>query len=689
MAYQLVEDFRGGLDTRRLDVTAPAGTLRELRNAHIDRGAEIAQRKAIVSTYTLPTGSTEGLAALNGDLYVFGHLSAGSVSVPSGITYQRLVNAADANQAIAYILDWTVLADKLYVVAEFADGNVYHYYDGVRVTEWDGIAVTLSSNDTVAEALRTKIDAHEDYTASRSGSVVTITAATAGVPFTITSATVDRGGTDDQTLAPATTTPNVTAVSEVLASTTFRVTGGTSNPGTNRVTAVYVDGVEILGSAVNWTTSHSATATAVAAQITSNTSSPNYTATASGPEVTIRAATGTGAGPNGFLASVSVGGDVTATAPAALSGGVTAATAVAQVSTLTVAGTFQAADVFSAYLNGEEFTVTGAASGTGRNCMVLDKHVYSTVGPYLYRSAIANPLQWTTGVGSGFIDMSLEARGAGETVGLGIYGSRLAVFTKEAILLWAMDPELASSRKSQTIRAQGPVSSNAIVELDDGSLAFVTRAGIRALRVRDSSGDGAVADMGLPIDKRAQPVLAALTAAQLSNLKCAVEPADKLLWIVAGQRVFVFTRYPEAKITAWSEYWLDISITDMVAVDNAFYVRAGDVVYRYGGSDGQTHDSAVVRVETAFLDASKPAHFKDYTAIDLACEGLWIVSVAMNPEDPDEWEEVARVPGTTYARASLGVSGRSTHIRVRAVSSGAGPHKLGNLCVHYDLLDPS
>ena len=46
MPYILVEDFRGGLDTRRMNVTATPGTLVTLENAHITRGGEIEKRPA-------------------------------------------------------------------------------------------------------------------------------------------------------------------------------------------------------------------------------------------------------------------------------------------------------------------------------------------------------------------------------------------------------------------------------------------------------------------------------------------------------------------------------------------------------------------------------------------------------------------------------------------------------------------
>src|SRR3546814_3503196 len=88
----------------------------------------------------------------------------------------------------------------------------------------------------------------------------------------------------DQTITLTETQENVAAVTEVLATGSIDVTGGTASIGVNTVASITVDGVDILGSAVDWTGSNSATATAVAAQINSNTSSPEYSATASGPD---------------------------------------------------------------------------------------------------------------------------------------------------------------------------------------------------------------------------------------------------------------------------------------------------------------------------------------------------------------------------------------------------------------------
>ena len=83
MPYILVEDFRGGLDARRINVTAAPGSLVTLTNAHITRGGEIEKRPAFVELATLPS-NTIGLAASGGQIYVFGSAAASSITFAAG-----------------------------------------------------------------------------------------------------------------------------------------------------------------------------------------------------------------------------------------------------------------------------------------------------------------------------------------------------------------------------------------------------------------------------------------------------------------------------------------------------------------------------------------------------------------------------------------------------------------------------
>lgn len=119
------------------------------------------------------------------------------------------------------------------------------------------------------------------------------------------------------TLLATITANSGTRTAEVLATGTITLAGSAGS-----VTAVTVNGVSIIDNAVPFNTSLTQTAADLAAEINNTCSAPDYTATASGAVVTIRAMRNTGAGPNGFVVASTL---TTMTATNVnLSGGVTA-----------------------------------------------------------------------------------------------------------------------------------------------------------------------------------------------------------------------------------------------------------------------------------------------------------------------------------------------------------------------------
>src|SRR3546814_13397242 len=88
-----------------------------------------------------------------------------------------------------------------------------------------------------------------DLTAAAVGSTITIQAAVAGTPFTISAETTNGGTVDDQTITPTETQENVAAVTEVLATGSIDVTGGTARIGGNTVASIPVDGADKNGRA--------------------------------------------------------------------------------------------------------------------------------------------------------------------------------------------------------------------------------------------------------------------------------------------------------------------------------------------------------------------------------------------------------------------------------------------------------
>jgi hypothetical protein len=256
-----IKEFVGGLDTRRLPETTSGGVLVRAVNGHISRGGEFERRAAFVPEIDLPAG-TIGLSATNNSLYVFGSGPA-PAGLPVGVLYQRLQHPSGI--PVTRILSVDLYAGKLYVVGEFANGSIYHFYNGTRVDDWfDGRA---------------------------------------RASFEVTG-----GGV----------TPAVAAMGS------FEITGGTSATA-NKISAVTIDGVAIMSGDVAHTGNNATTASAVAAAVNSFVSVPNYSAVADGQTVRITASN-TGPAPNGKAIVVSAGGDVTTGNYQNMSGGANSVT---------------------------------------------------------------------------------------------------------------------------------------------------------------------------------------------------------------------------------------------------------------------------------------------------------------------------------------------------------------------------
>jgi hypothetical protein len=104
----------------------------------------------------------------------------------------------------------------------------------------------------------------------------------------------------------------------------FTVTGGTANPGTNKLTSLTVNGVEILtgpGTDVDWVTSNTATAAAIVVAINAYTATSGFDAFNVGATVLIRDTLSSGAAINGQVVVPTVAGDMTVGSIKDLSGG--------------------------------------------------------------------------------------------------------------------------------------------------------------------------------------------------------------------------------------------------------------------------------------------------------------------------------------------------------------------------------
>lgn len=470
MPYIIIEDFRAGLDRRKLAVSSPQGSLQTLENAHISRGGEIEKRLAFVPTYSLPEGLTFGFAGADNELFVFG--SAPSPAVPAGVTYQQLVHPGAF--AMTGVTSVEFFDGKPNVIATFTNGDTKLFNDGVLNADWEA---------------------------------------------------------------------------------------------------------------------------------------------------------GSGASVAGL-------------APASM--------------------------------------------------LTHNEKLYVTATSLLNFSGIADPVSFQApAIGYGFKNMSNQSAGSERLTALGRYQNLMAVFARRSIQIWYLDPDPLENVKRQVLPNIGTFAPKSVESVGDVDVFFLADSGVRSLRARDSSNQSGVSDVGTPIDEFMLEYLATLTDEQKVAAAGVIEPLSGRYILAIGNRAFVFSYFASAKTSAWSTYELDFTISDFVVIDGRVWARGGDTLYLLGGADGKTFDSAKVEVDIPYIDGRQIATFKDFTGIDIVCEGAWEVYVNTDPNVPEAEAKVAIVNNTTLNLDAIGMVGRSPVIKFRMVSEAPGPARVSKIVLHYSPAEAS
>ncbi len=281
MPYVVVDNFSGGLDSRRHVLNSKTGTLAVLKNAHITRGGEIEKRKAFVeyadvSEYTLGV-QTFGLEATADGIYVFGDVPV-PASLPPGVIYQRLLHpdllsAYPEGGAMSKVVHSTVYGGKTFVIAEYTQDSKKRmaFYDGVPIKDWyEGYYGNYFYGSFYQENLEGvgiigKLASYfpaGNYTAA----VVTLSdpnigtwnaldvTGPSGKPFTLTAnieGEYEGGNLSDIPIAPtvstAITQTHKEAIPETLSKGSFSITGGSTTAANAARGGRYIDAAGLPG----------------------------------------------------------------------------------------------------------------------------------------------------------------------------------------------------------------------------------------------------------------------------------------------------------------------------------------------------------------------------------------------------------------------------------------------------------
>lgn len=686
MSYFLVEDFRAGMDTRRMPELSVPGSLLSLVNAHINRGGEIEKRLAFVPQIDLPA-HTFGLTAVGGTIYTFGSVAtvAFPSSAPSNLVYQQLKSENGA--PMVGVLQSTAFAGKPYVIAQFDDGAIHHFYNGVRHAEFVearartsftitggdavGIQATASfdvtggintagdrmlnilagnfavmtspvqhngNNSATAQAIADAINnfvGNPNFAAAASGATVTIAAATPGAAF--------------NGLALQITTTGGFTVGAVN-----NFAGGVDNA----IAGLSVDGVKIIDEPVLHTGDNAETATLVAAAINEYQSTPEYRAVAVGNKVNVIIQQ-EGVVNNGKVLTITRTGNLTTNPPdnATLAGGV---------------GLVKSPVASETYLPGEF-------------ARPAKSKMYSVAGSLAHFSGISEPLEANDPKKeAGFIDMATNAEGSERLTAIANYQQSLVFFSERAAQIWFVDVQASGNRQLQVLNNTGAIAPLSVQEIGDSDVFYLAESGVRSLRARDSSNAAFTTDIGNPIDTLLLDDISTdrVTARRSRSV---LEPRDGRYMLALGKKVYVFSFFPASQVSAWSIYEPGFAITDWAIIGRRLYCRGDDnKLYLLGGRSGVEYDDAQVTAFLPFMSAQKPATQKGFKGMDLACTGVWKVEIATDPNNLDALQTVATIEETTFTKGHVAFQARSTHLALKLTSQNDGPAKLGSIAIHLE-----
>lgn len=684
MPYVLIDSFKFGVDRRRPRYAAVPGTIYAGKNIHLSRGGDIQRAKKFVSQYPLPAG-TFGLGQINGQLWVFGSANAPG-SMPAGVQYQRL-QLDTANMTA--VLSQKTFDNKHYVVAEFDDGNIGHFYDGARITSLDALADENSSYTTLADYLARKLSASSAVETTVSGPSILIEAVVPGVAFALSTATLDGGGTDDQTATVTAIRANTPAVAEVRASGTVTITAGSADPNVNVIQQVTVNAVNLLAAPINYSASPTATANALVVAINNNSGVSGYSASAAGPVVTIQAAPGTGATPNGYVVAVAAIGDVSAD-KTDMAGGVTAVTALTQISKIDFAGTYEPTDTFTITLNGVGYKARGRASGYGTFARTHKRRIYSTANSLLRYSKLSDASDWTDGAassGAGFINLSNDSEGSGRLISAAPYQTYFAIFSRSNVRVYDIQTDAELTDFRQEIDNTGTFAPNSVLTYGNTEVFYLDDTGIRSLQVRDVTNAAFVSDVGSAIDPLVAEWLGTLTKDVQSKAVSVIEPVDGRFMLAIGPRIFVLSFFPSSKINAWSFYEPGFTVSAFARVQRRLYARDENTIYLYGGTDGETYPGAGEQapvVELPFVTAQSAPKFKQWIGLDMGATGTWHMEMLVDPRDESKILDCGQIDGITYGLPSIGTLGEEPMFALKLTCTSAGEASLSNLVLHYN-----
>jgi hypothetical protein len=201
----------------------------------------------------------------------------------------------------------------------------------------------------------------------------------------------------------------------------------------------------------------------------------------------------------------------------------------------------------------------GKGDVTGVNFTFLstfDRKVYGLSGTSVYFSSIDLPSIWNdpNSLGNGFAALTDYCGSPESLVAIAPYQGRLVFLSRRTSQIWVIDADPGNWDLQQTLQGIGTTAALSVQPLGDLDVLLLSDSGIRSLRVRDSSLNAFVNDLGSPIDELVQASIRATSFAIVAAACGIVEPTSNRYWCYLNGVIYVLSYFPSNKIVAWTTY---------------------------------------------------------------------------------------------------------------------------------------
>jgi len=384
-----------------------------------------------------------------------------------------------------------------------------------------------------------------------------------------------------------------------------------------------------------------------------------------------------------------------------MNGGIAAVAGIGQRELLTIGGTWAVGDkatlLFTQTISGAQ-TQVGAGRITGVTptfCFTFNDKVYLLAGSTVYFSAVAEPTVFNDpdAVDNGYITLTNHYATPESLIAIASFQGRLVFFSRQGVQIWTTPADPASWQLNQVFEFIGTRSPLSVKTAGDFEVFFLDETGVRSLRVRDSTLNAFSEDLGNPIDDLVQAKLVASSEAQKDAACAIVEPSSKRYWLFLKDTIYVFSNFPSSKIAAWSKYLPTYALAGVqttftpekfVVYQGQVYCRAGNSLYRYGGTDNNTYDNAVATVELPWLDAKTPATRKSSKGLNVVMSGAWTLQAGMDPVS-GTLNDIFSGTLSSFDKGIVPYTDQGTHFKLKAVTTGSTAAKLASLIYKFEL----